>query len=66
MDFSYLNRFYLLLASDDESGLKSLKIPHSDVFFVRAALNAKFPELAPFSVEDVEQLLKEEGIRYGN
>lgn len=65
MDFPILKQFYEALMTDDVSVLDDLHIPHSDVFFVRAALNAKFPELGPFSLERTEQLLKEEGIKYG-
>lgn len=39
--------------------LASVHIPHSDVFFAREALQAKFPD-REFSIEEVEQLLEQE------
>ena len=39
-DVDYVDVFYELLANEDEDGLKDLHIPRSDVFYVRAAIEA--------------------------
>jgi hypothetical protein len=41
--------------------LDTIHIPHSDVFYVRAALRAKFPERgADFTLQYVEDLMRTE------
>jgi hypothetical protein len=41
-----------------------IPLPHSDVFYVRAALESRFPD-KKFTIEQVKQLIKEEyGVDY--
>lgn len=53
----FLERFYASLC--DDRAPSSRVLPHSDVFYVRAALEDRFPG-RKFTVEEVKRLLLEE------
>lgn len=58
----FLNAFYGSL-SDFRSDL-STYLPHSDLFYCRAALEAKFPDRT-FTISEVEELILEiYGVKY--
>lgn len=52
----YLYNFYSGLSSSSNSFNRS--IPHSDLFYVRAALESRFPGRL-FTIEEIKQLIKE-------
>lgn len=52
----YLYNFYAVLSSS--SGSFSRSIPHSDLFYIRAALESRFPGRL-FTIEEITQLIKE-------
>ena len=57
-----LERFYASLS--DDKAPSSRVLPHSDVFYCRAALESRFPD-KKFTIAEVKQLLLEEyGITY--
>lgn len=55
-DKCFLELLYASLSED--KGIGSTRIPHSDVFYCRAALEAKFPDKT-FTIEDTVKLLEE-------
>ena len=52
----FLNRFYNSLSASPTSANR--KIPHSDIFYIRVALEAKFPDRL-FTVKEITQLISE-------
>jgi hypothetical protein len=48
----------LYAAVSEDKGVGSTRIPHSDVFYCRAALEAKFPDRT-FTIEETVKLLEE-------
>jgi hypothetical protein len=54
-----LEDFYDALASGDESKLRRVHIPRSEVFYVKAAVEAKTGE--EVTLQHVERVLYEEG-----
>jgi len=59
----YLNNFYNSFHTSSVTDIH-IPIPHSDVFYVRAALESRFPD-KNFTIAEVKQLIKEEyGIDY--
>lgn len=62
-DEDYIAYFYSMVLNDRIPSIS--KIPHSDLFYIRAALEAKF-EGRYFSIEEIKTLLEEElGVGYG-
>lgn len=56
---NFYNSFYNSSVSDVH-----IPLPHSDVFYVRAALEHRFPD-KKFTIEEVKKLLQEEfGLSY--
>ena len=55
-DKCFLELLYAALSED--KGIGSTRIPHSDVFYCRAALEAQFPDKT-FTIEETVKLLKE-------
>ena len=53
----FLERFYASLS--DDKAPSSRVLPHSDVFYVRAALEDRFPD-RKFTIDEVKRLLLEE------
>ena len=59
----FLTNFYTSFFTSSVSDVY-LPLPHSDVFYVRAALESRFPDRL-FTIEEVKELLKEEfGVNY--
>ena len=59
----FLRNFYTSFFTSSVSDVH-IPLPHSDVFYVRAALEARFPDKI-FTIEEVKKLLKEEfGVDY--
>lgn len=59
----FLTNFYTSFYSSSVSDV-NISLPHSDVFYIRAALEARFPD-RKFTIEEVKKLIKEEfGIDY--
>ena len=56
-DPNYLDLVYLCLAKGNS--LESVHIPHSDVFYVREALEARYKRA--FSLEQTEEYMREAG-----
>lgn len=56
---NYLEKFYDILAAEDEEAMKKLHIPQSDVFYVRKAIENNTG--VRYSLSHVEQIMKEEG-----
>lgn len=54
-----IEEFYKALASEDENRLRRVHIPHSDVFYVRAAIEADTG--IRYTLEHVEWAMKQEG-----
>jgi hypothetical protein len=53
--------FFVYKCLETGQSLDTIHIPHSDVFFVRAALQEKFPERsADFTLRYVESLMRTE------
>ena len=52
----FLELFYASLS--DDIAPRSRVLPHSDVFYCRAALEAKFPDRT-FTIEETKELIKE-------
>lgn len=62
-EIDYVNRFYELLAAEDEDGLKDLHIPRSDVFYVRNALELRTGIRYPLA--RIEEAMLAEGMLPG-
>ena len=59
----YLTNFYTSFHNSSVMDVH-IPLPHSDVFYVRAALESRFPN-KKFTIEEVKQLIKEEyGVDY--
>lgn len=56
----YVDKFYELLASEDEEGLRKLHIPRSDVFYVRQAIEARTG--VKYSLTHIEEAMVAEGM----
>jgi hypothetical protein len=58
------NYFQILMSGDYNKHLIFSYLPHSDLIYCRAALEAKFPDRI-FSLAEVKQLILEEyGVKY--
>lgn len=56
---TYLDRFYTCIALEDHDSLSDMKIPLSDVFYIRAALEQRMG--VKLDVDDVRNALVAEG-----
>lgn len=59
----FLTNFYTSFYNSSVHDV-NISLPHSDVFYIRAALESRFPDRT-FTIEEIKQLIKEEfGIDY--
>ena len=54
----YLETFYKHLAADNEKAILDMDIPHSSLFYIRAAIADKTGQMLSF--KRIRELLKEE------